>query len=104
MCFSDTLMGGKSHCPCLHKFVMEVHLSFFFICCVCMCLCVCMHAYYSMYVEVKRQTVGVSSLLPLCESWGLNLGGQTWQQVSLPAGPTLQSRRHTLMEPYAPVK
>lgn len=55
-CSSDKLVGGKNHCPCLHKFVQEVHISFFFfkkhftyLLCVCVYVCACMHTMVCMW-------------------------------------------------------
>lgn len=38
---------------------------------------------------IQKKTIwGVNSLLPLCESQGLSLGHQTWQQTPLSAEPS----------------
>lgn len=39
---------------------------------------------HSMNVEVREQLVDVDSLIPPCGFWGLNIGHQVWQLVSLP--------------------
>lgn len=39
--------------------------------------------------QIKEKTIWeVNSLLPLCESQGLSLGHQTWQQTTLSAEPS----------------
>lgn len=48
-----------------HIFVCESCVSMYVCVClyVCLCTCICGYASHSMYIEVKGQLVGVSSLL-----------------------------------------
>jgi hypothetical protein len=45
-----------------------------------------------MYVEIRGQLAGVSSLLPSCGSQGPNSGDHIWQQMPLPADPSGQPK------------
>lgn len=51
-------------------------------------VCVCSHTCNRACVEVRRQHVGVVSLLP-CRPWGSNAGHQPWQPSPLPTEPSL---------------
>ena len=47
--------------------------------CVCVCVCVFEHE----HVQDGEQLLAGTSLIPHCWYWGLNLGGQAWQQAPL---------------------
>jgi hypothetical protein len=53
--------------------------------CVCVFVCVCVCMCHHICMEVRRQLVGVRSLISSCEYPGLNSGHQVWQQAPLPA-------------------
>jgi len=57
--------------------------------CVCVCVCVCVHVRIYVYVClcIDPKTTRVGPTLP-CESWGLNLGQEDWQQMPLLAEPS----------------
>lgn len=63
---------------------------------VCARVCVHMHV-LCVYVEVRRQHVGIRPLPPPCGFQGLNLGYQTWQQAFVPAEPSCQLFADTLL-------
>lgn len=54
--------------------------------CSCGCEDVCMHTWVSVW---RRRPMQVESSLPLCGFWESNLGLQAWEQVPVPADPSL---------------
>lgn len=48
---------------------------------VCVCAHECVYALRVAHVEVRRQLVRVSSLLPPSACWGFNSGSEAWREV-----------------------
>lgn len=60
-----------------------LHMYFLCIVCAYRSVSVCLPRHVWVGVKVRGRLSGVSSPLPSCRSWGLNLGPQAWQQTLL---------------------
>lgn len=59
-------------------------------------VCVCFTC-HGAWVVIRGLLVRVGSPLPSYGFWGLNLGHQVWQQVSLSTEPFTRPARHSLL-------